>query len=65
VTPTPVKDPFTVGVSLPALGLIDLDPAETKRPEFAEYLSGNKYECSLLLLLHLLLSVCLSVCLSV
>lgn len=42
VMPTPVKDPFTVAASLPALALIDLDPAETERPEFAQYLSGNK-----------------------
>jgi len=42
VMPTPVQAPFTVAVSLPALGLIDIDLEETKRADFASYFSGNK-----------------------
>lgn len=35
-------NPSLVGVSLPALGLLDLSEDEVRRPEFVEYFSGNK-----------------------
>ncbi|KAK7093051.1 hypothetical protein V1264_008706 [Littorina saxatilis] len=42
VKPTPVKNPQVVAVSLPALQLLDLTPAEVERKDFAEYFAGNK-----------------------
>ena len=42
VKPTPVDNPQTVAVSLPALSLLNLHPTEVNRPEFAEYFCGNK-----------------------
>jgi uncharacterized protein YdiU (UPF0061 family) len=41
VAPTPVPDPFLVAFSADAARLIDLDPAESERPEFAEIFAGN------------------------
>jgi len=35
VTPTPLKNPFLVSVNPDAAVLLDLDPEEAKRPEFA------------------------------
>ncbi len=42
VEPTPAKIPFTVCVSPSALSLLDLDPEQVQRPDFAEYFAGNK-----------------------
>ena len=42
VSPTPVKNPKTVAYSTSAMSLIGLPEAELLRPEFAEYLSGNR-----------------------
>eukprot|EP00026_Physarum_polycephalum_P003847 Phypoly_transcript_03863.p1 GENE.Phypoly_transcript_03863~~Phypoly_transcript_03863.p1 ORF type:complete len:736 (+),score=121.16 Phypoly_transcript_03863:278-2209(+) len=42
VEPTPIENPRLVCYCPSALALIDLDPNETKRPDFAEYLCGNK-----------------------
>ncbi|XP_059146510.1 protein adenylyltransferase SelO, mitochondrial-like [Physella acuta] len=42
ISPTPVKQPALVCVSLPALKLLDIEEDQTKRPEFLEYFSGNK-----------------------
>ncbi|GLC50161.1 hypothetical protein PLESTB_000349300 [Pleodorina starrii] len=42
VQPTPVSKPQLVVASPEALALLDLDPAEISRPDFSEYLSGNK-----------------------
>lgn len=40
--PDPVSDPYLVDFNPDAAELIGLDPAESKRPEFAEYFAGNK-----------------------
>ena len=42
VSPTPVPDPYLVSFNPAAAALIDLDPAEAGRSEFADYFSGNK-----------------------
>ncbi|KAF5829214.1 hypothetical protein DUNSADRAFT_16406 [Dunaliella salina] len=43
VEPEPLANPRVVAVSEDALKLLDLDPEEAKRrPDFAEYFSGNK-----------------------
>ena len=42
LSPTPIADPYLVSFNPDAAGLIDLDPDEVKRPEFAEYFSGNR-----------------------
>lgn len=42
VTPTPVKNPKLVSVSLPAMQLLDLSEEEITRPDFVVYFSGNK-----------------------
>ncbi|XP_078661704.1 protein adenylyltransferase SelO, mitochondrial-like [Branchiostoma floridae x Branchiostoma belcheri] len=42
VSPTPVSNPQTVAFSAQALQLLDLPVAELRRPEFAQYFSGNK-----------------------
>jgi len=41
VNPTPVRNPQTVAVAPSTLALLDLSPDEAKRPDFAEYFSGN------------------------
>lgn len=41
VTPTPLKNPFLVSVNPDAAALIDLDPEEAKRPEFAGSFGGQ------------------------
>ncbi len=40
--PDPVSEPYLVDFNPDAAELIGLDPAESKRPEFAEYFGGNK-----------------------
>ena len=40
VRPTPLPDPYLVSFNAEAAALIDLDPAESKRPEFPAALSG-------------------------
>ena len=40
--PTPVSNPKLVAASAPALSLIDLDPGQIERGDFAEFFSGNK-----------------------
>jgi len=42
VSPDPVKNPVLVCASPEALELLDLDPTEIARPDFAEHMSGNK-----------------------
>ena len=42
VKPTPVSNPRLVAASAPALSLIDLDPGQIERGDFAEFFSGNK-----------------------
>ncbi|KAI8495639.1 hypothetical protein Bbelb_266110, partial [Branchiostoma belcheri] len=42
VSPTPVSNPQTVAFSAQALQLLDLPVSELRRPEFAQYFSGNK-----------------------
>ena len=42
VQPTPLPNPQVVSINPAAANLIDLDPAEFKRPEFAEYFCGAK-----------------------
>ena len=42
VGPTPVNNPTLVCHSLNALSLLDLSPSEVNRPEFVQYVSGNK-----------------------
>ena len=42
VEPAPVKNPHMVAYSLPALSLLDLPPSQVTRPEFAQYMSGNR-----------------------
>lgn len=42
VEPTGFKRPFLVSFNADAAALIDLDPAEANRPEFAQYLGGQK-----------------------
>lgn len=42
VSPTPVENPRLVAFSEDALKLLELDLEEVKKPEFAEYMSGNK-----------------------
>src|SRR4051794_7835259 len=42
VAPTPFERPFMVALSPSAEALIDLDPQESCRPEFAEYFSGKR-----------------------
>ena len=41
VTPTPLKNPFLVSFNPDAAALIDLDPDEAKRPEFAGCFAGQ------------------------
>lgn len=41
VEPTPVANPRLVGVSLPALSLLDLDVDQVARQEFVQCMSGN------------------------
>jgi uncharacterized protein YdiU (UPF0061 family) len=40
--PTPLPAPYLVSFNADAAALIDLDPAEAVRPDFAEYFSGNR-----------------------
>jgi uncharacterized protein YdiU (UPF0061 family) len=42
LSPTPIPAPYLVSFNPDAAALIDLDPAEAKRPEFSEYFSGNR-----------------------
>ena len=42
VDPTPVRNPRLVAKSLSALGLACINSEQAERPEFIEYLSGNK-----------------------
>jgi uncharacterized protein YdiU (UPF0061 family) len=42
VRPTPFPNPFIVSANPWAVELLNLDPGELKRPEFAEYFSGAK-----------------------
>ncbi len=42
VEPTPLPNPQLVSFNRAAAELIDLDPAEAMRPEFAEYFCGSK-----------------------
>ena len=42
VSPTPVKKPVTVAYSSSAMALLGLPESELKRPEFAEFFSGNR-----------------------
>ena len=42
VEPTPVVNPSLVSYSLNALSLLDLPQSEVNRPEFVQYMSGNK-----------------------
>ncbi|WP_020473235.1 protein adenylyltransferase SelO [Zavarzinella formosa] len=42
VSPTVVPSPYLIAFNADAAKLIDLDPEEAKRPEFAEYFAGNK-----------------------
>lgn len=42
VQPTPLSAPYTVSVNPQAAGLIDLDPAELRHPQFAHYFAGAK-----------------------
>ncbi|KAG2482073.1 hypothetical protein HYH03_018983, partial [Edaphochlamys debaryana] len=41
VNPTPVANPTLVVASTDALALLDIDPAEVSRPDFAAYFAGN------------------------
>ena len=41
-TPTPVSNPRTVAHSPSALSLLDLKISELSRPEFEQYMSGNR-----------------------
>lgn len=41
VTPTPLKNPFLVSFNPDAAALIDLDPREATRPEFADCFGGR------------------------
>jgi serine/tyrosine/threonine adenylyltransferase len=41
VTPTPLKNPFLVSFDPDVAALIDLDPEEAKRPEFADCFGGH------------------------
>ena len=42
VDPTPVINPTLVSYSANALSLLDLPQSEATRPEFVQYMSGNK-----------------------
>ena len=42
VEPTPVNNPTLVSYSSSALSLLDLPQSEVNRPEFVQYMSGNK-----------------------
>ena len=42
VDPTPFPNPYVVSVNPRAAGLLDLDPGEFQRPDFAEYFCGAK-----------------------
>jgi len=42
VAPTPLPAPYLVSFNAAAARLIDLDPAEAQRQDFAEYLAGNR-----------------------
>ena len=42
VKPTPLPNPHMVSVNPAAVELLDIDPRELDRPEFAEYFSGAK-----------------------
>ena len=42
VPPTPVAEPHLVAFNPDAAALIDLDPAESARPEFTQIMSGNQ-----------------------
>ena len=39
---SPVRNPTLVGYSANALSLLDLPQSEVTRPEFVQYMSGNK-----------------------
>src|SRR5712691_5118585 len=41
VTPTPLKNPFLVSFNPDVAALLDLDPGEAKRPEFAGCFAGQ------------------------
>jgi protein adenylyltransferase len=41
-SPDPVTEPYLIDFNPQAAGLLGLDPAEAKRPEFLEFCSGNK-----------------------
>src|SRR6266581_4900009 len=41
VTPTPLKNPFLVAFNPDAAALLDLDPEEARRPEFAGCFAGH------------------------
>src|SRR2546428_10318637 len=41
VTPTPLKSPFLVAFNPDAAALLDLDPEEARRPEFAGCFAGH------------------------
>ena len=42
VEPAPVENPCVVAYSLAALSLLDLPLSEVSRPEFVQYMSGNR-----------------------
>lgn len=42
VQPTPVSNACMVAYSFPALSLLDLPQSEVSRPEFVQYMSGNR-----------------------
>jgi hypothetical protein len=42
VSPTPLPDPYLVSFNPAAAELIDLDPREAARPDFAEYFGGGR-----------------------
>ena len=42
VTPTPLREPRLIAFNEAAAALIDLDPREAARPEFAEIMAGNR-----------------------
>ncbi len=42
VLPTQLPAPYLVSFNAAVAQLIDLDPAEARRPDFADYLSGNR-----------------------
>lgn len=42
VAPTPLPSPYLVSFNSAAAALLDLDPAEARRPDFTEYFCGNR-----------------------